>query len=432
MKEAHISDPVKEKNTKNTVPLVSETAERYNKEAAKSCAEKAEPAQKQVEDIAQVAATRAMTELLRRLNLDSEIEQASSDTLGKEFSRVRPKRIQVKVNVNGQDRWIHGFTYLEVCEDYVGLLEREGLIQWTGHGRPIPILEIYLKKFVETFKNGQASLTMKNRDGVIKKHIIPKLGKKRLDEITTTDIQEWYNELSKTYSKETIQKIRNTISPAMDAAVEESLIPRNPFKSIKLEIGGKETIHHRAIPKAKMNVLKNAIPEMKEQERYMFALLSYTGMRFEEVLGFRWEDYDGEWLSVEIAVVHTTRNMPEIKPPKTATSRRKIPCPAELKAILGDGKKQRGFMVWSPKDSKHETPMSYTEARNTFNRVRDRFQLDGYSAHDFRDTCATEWRENGMPLDLIARLLGHAKTETTEKRYVKYRDNSLNSVRALM
>lgn len=89
-------------------------------------------------------------------------------------------------------------------------------------------------------------------------------------------------------------------------------------------------------------------------------------------------------------------------------------------------------MVWSPKDDKHETPMSYTETRNTFNRIRDRFQLDGYSAHDFRDTCATEWRENGIPLDVIARLLGHAKTETTERRYVKYRDESFNNVRNMM
>ena len=389
--------------------------------------------QEQMELIAREAAQAATDSLLQRLHLDSGIEQASSDTLGKEFSRVPPKRIQVKVNINGQDRWIHGYTHLELCEDYVSLLEREGLIQWAGHGKPIPILDVYLKKFVETFKSGQASLTMKNRDRIMKKHIIPKLGKKRLDEITTTDIQEWYNELAKTYSKETIMKIRNTVSPALDAATEEGLIPRNPFKSIKLEIGGKDTIHHKAIPKAKMDALKRAIPNMKEPEKYMFALLCYTGMRFEEVLGFRWEDYDGKWLTIDRAVIHPTRNYPEIKAPKTATSRRKIPCCEELKEILGEyDSKKHGFLVWASKDDTHETPMSYTEARNAYNRIRDRFQLQGYSAHDFRDTCATEWRENGMQLDLVARLLGHAKTETTERRYVKYREESLDNVREMM
>ena len=386
--------------------------------------------QEQVDLIAREAAKAAVDSLLRA-NLDNRIERESSDTLGREFSRVPPKRLQAKVNVNGQDRWIHGYSQQEMLDDYVSLLEREGLIQWTGRDKPVPILETYLKKYVETFKNGQASLTMKNRDRIIKKHIVPKLGKKHLNEISVTDIQQWYNELAKTYSKETIQKIRNTISPAMDAAVEENLIPRNPFKSAQLEIGGKDSVHHRALPKAKMDLLKQALPGLKEQERYMFALLCYTGMRFEEVLGFRWDDYDGEWLTVQRAVVHPTRNKPEVKDPKTFSSRRKIPCPTELKILL-DAEKGHGYMVASPQDPTQETPMSYTEARNTFNRVRTRYQLDGYSAHDFRDTCATEWRENGMPLDLIARLLGHSKTETTEKRYVKYREDTLRTVCTMM
>ena len=389
--------------------------------------------QEQVQQIAQAAAKAATDSLFRQLNLDRDIQHVSSGALDeKEMSRVPPKRIQIKVNVNGTDRWVHGYTYLELCEDYVGLLEREGLIQWTGRDKPVPTLEVYIKKFVETFKNGQASLTMINRDRIMNKHIIPRMGKKKLDEITTTDIQQWYNDLAKTYSKETILKIRNTISPAMDAAAEEGLIPRNPFKSIKLDIGGRECVHHKAIPRAKFDLLRQALPGMKEQERNMFTLLCYTGMRFEEVLGFRWEDYDGEWLIIERAVIHPHRNMPEIKLPKTASSRRKIPCPAEVKMLLGDPEGKHGFIVWSARDESHETPLSYTEARNAYNRIRDRFQLDGYSAHDFRDTCATIWRENGMPLDLIARLLGHAKSETTESRYVKYRDESLNNVRTMM
>lgn len=34
--------------------------------------------------------------------------------------------------------------------------------------------------------------------------------------------------------------------------------------------------------------------------------------------------------------------------------------------------------------------------------------------------------------NLVARLLGHSNTETTEKRYVKYRDEVLNDARRLM
>ena len=35
-------------------------------------------------------------------------------------------------------------------------------------------------------------------------------------------------------------------------------------------------------------------------------------------------------------------------------------------------------------------------------------------------------------MDIIARMLGHAKSETTERRYVKYRDEIYEGVRAVM
>lgn len=386
----------------------------------------------QLELVAQQAAKLAMSGMFQPPNLDSGIDSASTDTFGEENPKVSTRRIQAKVLVNGQNRWVSGYSQQELFDNYVGLLEREGIIQWTGARKQIPLLGDYLDTFVKTFKDGQASLTKQNRERIIRNHIKPKFGKRRINEITTTEIQQWYNELARDYSRETILKIRNSVSPAMDAAVEEELINRNPFKSEKLEIGGRDTVHHRAIPKKKIEALREALPDMQGPEQFMFALLSYTGMRFEEVLGLKWEDYDGKWLHIQRAVIHPTRNQPEIKPPKTKSSIRKIPCPDELKAILGDPKGHSGFMVCSHQNGTQDTPLSYTEARNAFNRVKRRFQLDDYSAHDFRDTCATEWREKGIPLDIIARLLGHSKTQTTEQRYVKYRDGAFENYRDMM
>ena len=41
--------------------------------------------------------------------------------------------------------------------------------------------------------------------------------------------------------------------------------------------------------------------------------------------------------------------------------------------------------------------------------------------HGWKGVCATEWRESGISIDMIARLLGYQKTDVTEQRYVKYR-----------
>lgn len=66
--------------------------------------------QEQMEQLAQAAAKAATDSLLQQLNLDNRIENTSSGTLeGKGISRVPPKRLQAKVIVNDQVRWVHGY-----------------------------------------------------------------------------------------------------------------------------------------------------------------------------------------------------------------------------------------------------------------------------------------------------------------------------------
>ena len=342
------------------------------------------------------------------------------------------KRIREKIRVNGKDFWLCGYSNQEICDRYVDILEKEGLIQRIDPDDELPLLGDYLKNFYETYKTRQQKNTMVNRERIIRNHILPKFGNWRIDRITTTVIQKWFNELAEDYSKETILKIKNTLSPVLDSAVEDELINRNPLKSKRLENNGREVIHHKAIPRDKMREIKMELPELEPKMKWMGGLLSYTGMRYEEVLGCRFEDISKDgWLTICRAVVHPQRNMPVLKCTKTVTSDRIIPCPVALQDLFKDGP-NKGFIMATDKDPTRETPMSYTEARRVFNKIQKRFGIFEYTPHDFRDTCATEWREKGMPLDVIARMLGHAKTETTERRYVKYRTDILESARSMM
>lgn len=340
-------------------------------------------------------------------------------------------RLKEKVKVNGQEKWISGYSRQEVLDSYVKLLVKEGVVEMVEEDEAIPTFGGYLDQFYATFKQKQEGNTVVNRERIIRNHIRPVYGDKRIDRISTMELQKWFNDLGKKYSRETLLKIKNVMSPVFDAAVEDEIITRNPLASKRLSISGKETVSHKAIPKEKMTEIRNGLSELDWREKAMGGLLAYTGMRYEEVLGLKWEDISDEWITVRRAVVHPNRNMPEVKKPKTKTSERQIPLVKELKELLGEGRKH-GYLLAAGKDKKHETPMSYTEARRVFEKIRKRFEIEGYSAHDFRDTCATEWREKGIPLDVIARMLGHSKTETTEKRYVKYRTEIMDEARKLM
>ena len=368
------------------------------------------------------------------MQLAANLDNSTSEGISKGEDDM-PKRLSEKVTINGRTRWVHGYSVQELFDNYVKLMVDEGLIEWVEDDESVPMFGKYLKEYYGTFKQHQQSNTVVNRERTIRNHIEPAFGNKRMDRIRTTDIQRWFNSLAKTYSKETILKIKNVMSPVFDAAVEDDILDRNPMASKRIEIHGKETVHHKAIPKEKMADIRLGLNALPERELLMTALLCYTGMRFEEILGLRWEDidfYQKQQITVRRAVVHPNRNMPEIKCPKTKTSERVVPMSTGLFSAIFHKSHETGFVLYSNKDETRETPLSYTEARRCFDHIRKRFGITEYTAHDFRDTCATEWRENGMSLDIIARMLGHSKTETTEKRYVKYRGEMMEKARKMM
>lgn len=348
-----------------------------------------------------------------------------------------PARYKQKMCVEGQDHWVTGATLKDLLENYLQLCIKEGTVMpgflaKISEAPSSPLTGVYLDQFVSLYKNDQGSNTKENRDRTIRNHIKPRFEKVPISDITVNQIQEWFNELTdKDYSHETLLKIKNTFSPCLDAAVEDGYLKQNPFKSTRLTIGGTATKHHKAIPADLMKTVRTAIPGIQDERiRFMLVLLAYTGMRMEEVLGLKWEDIDfiENWIYIQRAVVHPKRNVPEIKLPKSKSSTRRIPLPEAVKKALKP-KQKNGFLLFS---GSKERPLSYTEARRVFDKIRNQFGLSEYSAHDFRDTCATEWREAGIPTDVIAQLLGHSKSDITENRYVKYRDEIFQGVRAVM
>ena len=263
---------------------------------------------------------------------------------------------------------------------------------------------------------------------IVQKHVLPRLGNMPIHQIGTADIQVWFDELCEQgYSRETILKIKNIISPAFDSAIEDDFIRKNPVKSKRLTINTQKGGHHKAIPPEKMIAVRNGIGLLPLRERRIVALLSYTGMRLEEVLGLRWEDLNCEeqTISIQRAVVHPKRHTPVIKPPKTQTSTRVIPLISQLVSLLSP-MESTGFILGG------DEPLTYQQQKRSFDKIRAAFGLEAYSAHDFRDTCATEWQENGMSLENISRLLGHSSTTVTEKCYVKFRQKALTDARSVM
>lgn len=345
------------------------------------------------------------------------------------------KRIRAHVELGDKNIWLSGESQQDLFNAYLKHAIDAGIVVVPScASKPEkpkddgPLFGPYLRKYVDTYKRKQTGNTLINRERIIRTHIIPKIGKMPIRSITTAFIQTWFDELcEKGLARETLLKIKNVASPAFDGAVCDGLIAYNPFKDKRFVINTNKGKHHKAIPHEKMEGVKAQLDDLPDTERRLMALLCYTGMRIEEVLGLRWQDVDakGKVLHVTQAVIHPTRNKPEVKAPKTKSSARSIPMPDRLIALISPVQSE-GYLVGG------KEPLTYTVFNKMFKRLRTQFDLLDYSAHDFRDTCATEWRESGMSLDVISRLLGHADTSVTEKCYVKFREKSLDGARDLM
>lgn len=343
------------------------------------------------------------------------------------------KRIKQRATLGGKDFWVTGETQQDIFNAYLQHAIKEGIVMPTNNTNQVcdetaPLFGNYLLNFLNVYRDDQARTTINNRNHMVKRHILSRWGNVPMNEITTDALQKWFNELGKEYKQETLLKIKNHMSPALDSAVEDGLIKRNPFKSQKLKIKGKAGGHHKAIPFEKMKYIRAHLNDLPERERRMTALLAYTGMRMEEILGLRWEDLDFAENKIHIrrAVVHPKRNQAEVKDTlKTDSSRRDIPI--QDKVIEGIQPLQAsGFIVGC------ELPLTYQQQKRSFEKIRKAFGIEDYTAHDFRDTCATEWREAGMPLDIISKMLGHSNTKVTEKCYVKFRETGIEEARQYM
>ena len=126
------------------------------------------------------------------------------------------------------------------------------------------------------------------------------------------------------------------------------------------------------------------------------ALLVYTGMRKEEILGLRWEDIDGDYLNVRRAIVIGEYGQAE-KTTKTYSGTRRIHLPAHLKLLLDA----------QPHTGDHIVKMS-GKAVYSGSRICEKVGVRHYRFHDLRHVNASAMLASGIPSTYSKQRMGHA------------------------
>ena len=262
----------------------------------------------------------------------------------------------------------------------------------------------------------------------IEKHVIPRIGDIKLNKLTSREIQKMYKDLQENgrlrksqrskqpgLSNSTVRGIHMMFHNALDRAVKERLILRNPTEDC-------------IIPKIQKQEMKILHPEdmkayLEAAEKRgvlpMFYLELVTGLRKGELTALLWSDLDEKRCTISVskqAVGDRHRNV-EISRPKTENSVRKISIPRSAVELLRHEHEKHPDNPWmfpSPRTGEMYHPDSIA---NLHEKILGDIRLEHIRFHDLRHTFATIALQNGVDVKTVSSMLGHYDAGFTLRTY---------------
>jgi integrase len=265
----------------------------------------------------------------------------------------------------------------------------------------------------------------------IYQHIIPALGNIQIDKLATNDIQQFYAGLKQNgrllraelygegLSDQTVRGIHTTLHAALDKAVAEKLILRNPADGCRL-------------PSAKAREMQVLMPEeiqrlliqAKEDGCYELLLLELsTGLRRGEICALQWNDLNFRTGELRIErQVHRIKGELKVSPPKTKASNRSVILPAPVVGILKTYKKTIDSRWMFPSPVSEDSPRDPAAVRKRLQIVLERAECKKIRFHDLRHTFSTVSLEHGMDIKTLSTIIGHVSSSTTLNVYAHVTD----------
>ena len=299
------------------------------------------------------------------------------------------KRLQQCVKVgkdaNGRSiyKTVHGLTQQELYEKAAAEMVKAGNFSVPKQTESAPLLSDYILTWFETFKVPKLKKnTAVNYRIDICKHIIPYFEGKRLDEITTADVQGFYN--SKAHlAHSTVHCMAVILHGTFQSAIEDGYLVRNPTESKRLSMTDKKT-ERNALPAETIGDIIRNLWRLEDFDRLLLALLLFTGMRRGEALGLRWEDIDWRHRLIFIQrSVSFSGNSPVIGTTKSKAGVRYIPLANPLAQTLMPFETEEGFILGG------ERPITQCKFLRAWERINKTICLYGATPHILRHSFIT-------------------------------------------
>jgi integrase len=132
--------------------------------------------------------------------------------------------------------------------------------------------------------------TRSSYEGAMRNLVLPKLGRRRLSDLTHQDCQNWAAELA-TDGKSTayIHTAYRVLRAVLDPAVKADRIATNPAKELRLKVTERKADDKRFLTFEELERLADAVGEVDARYRGFVLFLGYSGLRIGEAAALKTE-----------------------------------------------------------------------------------------------------------------------------------------------
>jgi len=241
------------------------------------------------------------------------------------------------------------------------------LIEQRDHGEAVKAssetLDAYLDRWLAAARHELRENTFASYDAMLRQYIRPALGKARLSRLTRPLIQTTYDAMREAgLSPRTIRYAHSILHHALDDAVEDHRLARNPSDGVslprhqKIEMRPMDRVEVRgfiAVVDAEDDALDARRPIAKAKSpdaegvriaapmAALFHVLVSTGLRPSEAFALKWDDVrldpdeqNQGAITVKKSLTRTSDGAWVLNEPKTSSSRRTVLIPPQTVAAL--------------------------------------------------------------------------------------------------
>ncbi|MBU2534041.1 MAG: tyrosine-type recombinase/integrase [Alphaproteobacteria bacterium] len=270
--------------------------------------------------------------------------------------------------------------------------------------------------------------TLATDRGRIDRHIVPLLGKKKVNQITQADIRRFMSSVAKGETatsiktkkhgraivrggKGTASRTLGLLGGIFSYAVQEGYVEDNPTHGVERYPDRK---NERFLTLQEIKTVGAALAEMRigREDNPAFdiiSLLILTGARKGEIEGLKWSEVDFDTRCLRLADSKTGQKIIPLNSAAVET----------LTKLEPKRQRKSDWVFPATKGENH-----FVGTQRIWDQLRNQVGMPELRLHDLRHSFASVGVLQGKPLMLVGALLGHANASTTQ-RYAHLADDPI-------